>query len=192
MAKWSHYIGGKYTEASFIEEALEQGISRRVSAQQAQKMHYGDVVACLSWRNGRPVVFAEFAVSQLFLPDDVSTVLTAQLDEEGCISEASEGGGGAVNKKCGSYMESCTHTVSGIDIPEIVARANVFFAERSEKPWYMIGGQLGKAIMPPMGAPSTPFFRGFRKATGYAHIMIAHKHKPDDPNIVGVIGYQRG
>jgi len=192
MAKWSHYIGGQYTKSSFIKEALEQEISRRISARQAQKMSYGDVVACLSWNQGRPVVFAEFTVTRLMLPDDVSTILTAQLNEEGCISETSEGGGGAINKKCGFYIEGCTHTVSGIDIPEIVARANAFFAERDEKPWYMIGGQLDCIFDVPRNAMGTPFFRGFRRATGDARWQTPSEQNVRDPNIAGIINYQRG
>ena len=68
MASWLHWIGkAYYTQAEFIAEAREQGITRRVSLSVLSKMRWGDMVCCIARKPGVKAgsVFLEFPITLL-------------------------------------------------------------------------------------------------------------------------------
>lgn len=151
MSDWLHWIGNShYSISSFIKEAREMGVSRRVQPKMLRNMEWGDRVFCASRLPGykSPVVFGYFILEEVMgvkideMPDDLKAKVKnvdpgpAIFLERGCGVLVV----GAFYATTASVEELSEHAQD----PMIVGKGLKVFP----KPWPMLAG------MPP--------FRGFR------------------------------
>jgi hypothetical protein len=102
--RWMHYIGGYYrSHHAFIREAKVMGISRRIPAQVARGMNYGDTVVLLRYCSKKRVyAFAEMIITGLVLSGDIAQAVGEKLQAQGKATYTA--GGGMISRECGSYM----------------------------------------------------------------------------------------
>ena len=121
MATWIHFIGKSYykTPSAFTTEAAQLGVSRRISRQQAQQMHFKDTVLVCMWDGKKEAakVFGQFTVRRLF--------------GEGIMEHLAEGevelddthAGTVVHRGCGSFVLGGAAVLQdGLDIPDVLSR----------------------------------------------------------------------
>jgi hypothetical protein len=160
MTIWRHFIGGFYTPEKFICEARKDGVSRRVAPGTAKAMTFGDDVQLLYWRNGKPVLIAEFTITTLLTPAEIGKELGSK--------PISSGGGEStrVVRACGSY-EICGSLVLEADSPglgELVSHALEIAGDKGIDLWFMIGGSLSRVYEPAIELDPPPrFSRGFTR-----------------------------
>ena len=160
---WLHYVGGYYTRTSFLREARQHKVTRRVAANIARKMSYGDTVRLLAWNKGKPLLFAEFVIRSITMPEEIAKPLAEELIKDGKARLVSAGGGRVV-RECGSYIAGATYAVD-VELGELVEDAIKLSKEKSIKPSFMISGPLTHVYKPSkLLDPAPPFTRGFIKA----------------------------
>ena len=199
MTIWRHFVGGRYTPEKFVQEARRIGVTRRVAANVAKAMAFGDVVQLLHWRkSGRPVLFAEFTITDIILPAEIS----AEVRKKHHRLKVSGGGDGSrIVRECGSYEcvgicaiepdDSLTLKQIAVEAIEIAERLKV-------SPWFMIGGPLTKVYEPPVEVTPPPkFSRGFTRvdsnqAATAIETASAQPHQPPTPPTLTTVGnYKR-
>lgn len=111
MTAWLHFVGRSYyaTEAAFIREAKQYGVSRRISLRLLKAFRFGDVVLLAMWDGHSAVVFGEFTVEVV---SGFDSFFTAELRARGLIREKVSSGGTFIKRGCGSYYTGSTYTVS--------------------------------------------------------------------------------
>lgn len=187
LSQWQHYIGRSYTIERFLREAKQQGVSRRVPAQTARGMRFGDRVTLLRWNwqgNEGAFAFAEMEIVGITLDAALSERVAKRLIEQGVKVECG-GGGGSVERECGNYIIAITCTVTGIDIPDIIAVATE--VAQGEKLFVMISGRLVNSYAPVAVEPSPPFTRSFIRCQGAALVDTCQPAG----DMIGITGYRR-
>ncbi len=165
---WMHYIGRYYrSEGAFTAEAMGKGISRRVPAQVARGMRFGDRVVLLRWGGkGKVWAFAEMVVTGLTLLDGLARQVGERLQEQGRASYSE--GGEAVERECGTYFVVGTWTTTA-DIHEIIELACQIADAKGEKVFVLVNGTIIKAYdAPVLLSPAPSFTRSFIRADAEA------------------------
>jgi hypothetical protein len=157
---WLHYVGGHYgTTERFVAEARRVGVTRRIPAQIARGMHFGDKVVFLRWGgHGRVWAFAEMTIQTVTLMGDLAGKVGAKLAAAGKAEyQASEPQ--IVQRECGWYV-TCGAWVVSADLPDVMAAA--IAAAAGEEVFAMIGGPLSEVYdAPVLLSPAPNFTRGF-------------------------------
>lgn len=189
---WMHFIGGYYSSTDkFIREAQGPGgIARRIPAQVARGMAFGDRVVLLRY-NGKNNVqaFAEMVLDSVTFEGDFASKVGKKLVEQGraaytpgCIS---------VSRECGSYIIAGVFEVaSDVSLSEIVQMAQSSASE-GESVFVMIGGHLSKVYdTPVLLSPPPKFSRGFFHAEDGTFVYEGGEGEP--PNrVIGVQDYRK-
>ncbi len=188
---WLHFIGGYYrTPDHFLTETQKQGFSRRVPAQVALGMHFGDKVIFLRFggQTAKTVfAFGEGVVTRVTFSAEIAAQLGQELEGRG-LAEYTPGGE-TIQRECGAYIMAGTWTVAPeVDIPQLIeAATRLAQAQGVSTPLFvMLGGELMAAYDGPVFLDPAPHFtRGFIKTepgstfrytgdTGaYAHQILA-------------------
>jgi hypothetical protein len=170
------YIGGKYTPAKFIKEANKFGITRRLPANIAKSMNFGDTVLCLQWRGKGipPAVFAAFIINGIVFDGDIQKKVVEKLKAEGKIVQDNSGAAPVhVQRECGDFlMGGGAYVREDVSIGEIVEIAQAAEGEDQDAAgiakadkgslWCMVSGTLSKTYLPPRTLnPAPNFTRGF-------------------------------
>ena len=192
MATWRHFVGGHYTPGRFIREARRLGVTRRVAANVAKAMAFGDTVELLHWKRGRPVLFAEFTVTDIILPVEISIEVRKK------HRRLKVSGGSRIVRECGSYEMVGVCAIEpddGLTLQQIAVEA-IEIAERLKlAPWCMIGGPLTKVYKPPVEVSPPPrFSRGFARLDSDQTAAAASawpRQSPTPPTVIAVDGYKR-
>jgi hypothetical protein len=197
---WLHFIGSYYrTSDLFLVETQKHGFSRRIPAQVARGMHFGDKVIFLRYGGASSrmtttaktvFAFGEGVVTRVTFAAEIAAQLGQELERRGLAEYTS--GGDTVLRACGSYLMAGTWTVTAeMEIPLLVeAATQIAQAQGATTPLFvMLGGELTAAYEAPVFLQPAPHFtRGFIKTepgstyqyTGmvgeYAYKMLAVKH----------------
>lgn len=168
MTRWLHYVGGYYSREKFVAEAQKLGVSRRIPANTAGAMEFGDIVGCLEWRGGEPEAFAEFRVTRISAPSEVAGAAVGDLLQSGRVTY--QEGGEVVERECGEYIEGGSYTLApDLTMQEMVARIKAVCEAAGVQPFLLLGGPLVKVYDPPFRVePKPPFTRGFMRARNEA------------------------
>ena len=123
--EWLHYIGRRYTPESFIAEARQHGVARRVPAWALGTVKWGEKVWLAQWKGskgvvtvaegkepeekrfakGRAEIFASFTVDRVSIEDpEVRAKLLEELSQEGKVTATSGAAPTMVRRKCGYYI----------------------------------------------------------------------------------------
>jgi len=123
---WLHYIGGKYTQKSFIAEAKRYGFSRRIPSHMLKLIKWGDPIYFATWRGtkdltligdngkeeenhfkrGKAEIFAKGKIDRITIEDpEVNRKVQERLRKEGKIIRTYGGSGRMVKRACGYYYE---------------------------------------------------------------------------------------
>ncbi len=188
---WLHFIGGYYrTPDHFLTEGKKHGFSRRIPAQVARGMHFGDKVVFLRYggQTAKTVfAFGEGVVTRVTFDAQIAAQLGQELERRG-LAEYTPGGE-TVLRECGTYIMAGTWTVAPeLDLPHLIeAATRIAQAQGATTPLFvMLGGELTAAYDNPVFFQPAPHFtRGFIKTepgstfryTGeageYAHKILA-------------------
>lgn len=157
---WLHFIGGYYqTIERFINEAKAKGITRRIPAQIARGINFGDRVILLRWQEKSALAFAEAVVTGITLDSEVSEYVQEKLKEQGKIqdtgSDSNLGPPVCISRECGSYLVMSSSATSAT-IAEIIELAIEF----QEKPFVMIACKLTDEYHQQFRLEGTKFTRG--------------------------------
>lgn len=166
---WLHYVGGSTysSDQTFLTEAAKHGFSRRIPAQIARGMHFGDRLIFLRWNKGKPYAFAEARLSRISFDADIAEYVGQRLVDDGKATYTADGG--TVRRQCGSYTIGGTWTVE-CTISEILELA--FEASGGDTLFCMIGGTHVTAYDTPIRMyPSPKFTRGFTRLTHDAEFV---------------------
>lgn len=151
-----HWIGKQhYTQHSFAKEAVQYGVTRRVSLNIAQQMNWGDTVYCAMLDGKTGVVFGYFTIDKLSGLSPFASTLVTSIHENKLIDE----GGETIDRGCGSYTTDSTHAVRGElpDIIDILANAHYEYVDIGHP---MVGGFF--YTTPKIRLLDIPFRPGFR------------------------------
>lgn len=108
---WLHFVGRSYySMKEFITEAKKLGVSRRISRIAARGMNFGDRILLATWdpRKKHAQVFGSFTVERL---SGLSAEALNTLKRR-CGAVKVSDGGNRVVRRCGSYIEGATYSVS--------------------------------------------------------------------------------
>lgn len=213
MKTWLTFVGGKYTPQKFVAESHRVGsITRRLPANVAKGMNFGDTVLCLQWRGKSvpPAVFAEFRINGIVFDGEIGQKVTAKLKAEGKIIEDNSGAAPVqVDRECGSFsMGGGSIVRDDVTIQEIVDIAQALADEDADAQgiakadkgslWCMVSGILTKTYAPPRTLnPAPKFTRGFM---GLAEDMKFSDANADAlsvtadqtaPRVAGVSNYEK-
>ncbi len=193
-AEWHHFIGGHYASPeSFVAEAQKQGISRRIPAQNAKGMSFGDRVVLLRFVNAETVIaFAEMVVSRVMLDGEITQKIGNDLQEAGRASYQENGGAGEmVNRECGEYLIAGTWQVDpDVDIAELIRMAERY--ADGEKLFVMLGGELSQVYATHrLLNPPPKFTRGFARRTPRPDFFYNDAPASDERVVYGVRNYQK-
>ena len=187
---WMHYIGGYYrSEADFANEAQLKGISRRLPAQVARGMRFGDRVVLLRWGGkGRVWAFAEMTIVGITLLDGLARQVGERLKDQGRASYSE--GGACVERECGSYLVVGTWTTDA-DISEIIEMACQM--ADGEKVFVMVNGTLTKVYDAPMLlSPAPKFTRSFIRADAQATFEFSgQSDEPPAHQVIAIQDYKK-
>ena len=157
---WLHWVGRTlYSPKKFEAESLKYGITRRVSPKVLRGMAWGDRVYLIGLKDKKRKqgqIFGYFFVHRIV---GISEGVTEKLFSEG-RAHITDIGGKVVNRKCGSYVEGPSYSVSA-EVSEIAE----IQAETGEKTPLMVGGAFVK-VDPPVRMKDIPFQQGFRRFDG--------------------------
>jgi hypothetical protein len=188
---WMTYVGRYYkTPKHFIREAEKHGITRRIPAQVARGMQYGDRVVLLRYgRKDYVFAFAEMVIESVILEGEIADEIGHELQKEGKASYTPSGG--MVTRECGSYMIFGSWSVDA-ELSEIVGKA-IEIAKRKEKDIFvMIGGKLSRVYNQPIIlSPAPKFTRGFIRANDQATFEMSVNEQERDKNIICIESYQK-
>lgn len=188
-----HFIGGYYSSPEkFVKEAQGPGgIARRIPAQVARGMAFGDRVVLLRYNGkGNVIAFAEMVIDGVTFEGNMAGKVGKKLVEEGRATYIP--GGMVVSRECGSYLIAGVYEVTGdVTLAETVQMAQSAAGE-GEKVFVMIGGHLSKVYdKPVILSPAPNFTRGFFHAEDGSFIYEG----PDDDGpvnrVVGVQDYRK-
>jgi len=187
---WMHYVGGSYKSTDhFVREAQHHGISRRIPAQVARGMAYGDRVVMLRW--GGPdcvTAFAEMTITKLVLDSDMADKVGERLREQG--KAAYTQGGETIQRECGSYFICGTWHVDA-EISEVMDIAIQIAEAEGRSVFVMVGGTLTKTYADPiLLQPAPKFTRGFIRADNEAMFVMHDEHEPER-QVVSISGYAK-
>ncbi len=187
---WLHFIGGYYrTTERFLSETQKQGFSRRLPAQVARGMHFGDKVIFLRFggQTAKTVfAFGEGVVTRVTFGVEIAAHLGQELERCGLAEYAP--GGETILRACGSYVMAGTWTVAPeVDLPHLIEAATRLAQAQGATPLFvMLGGELTATYDAPVFfQPAPSFTRGFIKtepgstfrytgdAGAYAHKILA-------------------
>ena len=197
MTTWRHFVGGHYTPGKFIQEARRLGVTRRVAANVARAMAFGDVVQLLHWQRGRPVLFAEFTITDIILPVEISVEVRKKHHR---LKISGGGDGQRIVRECGSYemVGACAIEPGDNLTLQQIATESIEIAERLKlSSWFMVGGPLTKVYEPPVEVSPPPrFSRGFTRLNPSQAAAIATApawphQSPTPPTLTAVDGYAR-
>lgn len=209
MTQWLTYVGSKhYSPAKFLAEARAIGISRRIPANIAKGMHFGDTVLLMDWRAGRPACFGEFRISRIFFEGEVQSKVVKELkDEDKIVEDHSGAPATVVHRECGDYLMGGGATVrDDVDIPELVEKAEKAHKDLAGEGgvkegdegslWAMVGGELTREYFPPRTLePAPKFTRGFMHMTDGMSFVDANPTEtgiaPKPSSVVGVEQYSK-
>lgn len=171
---WLHYVGGRYTPSSFVDEARKEGVSRRIPLTHLKNVSWGDIVFCAKWEGGRTLVstpqgdkfasnrargyahvFCAFAVERVTFEDalvwkQIKARIADRIVETTQLNRV-------VRRRCGLYVETEVVKVD-ISIGEIYGIARSI----DPKAHVMIQGPLVGVLEPPKVLVA-PFARGLIK-----------------------------
>ena len=150
--QWLHYVGKQYSMDQFIDEALRVGISRRVPANVAANMGWGDRIILARWKdpdanpNGA-AIFAEAQITGLVFDEETARAISAEIIDE--VRSAAAGGNvrRSIQRICGEYVEVFVVTVS-ISLGECMQRAAAAAAEGGKKLFVMLRCELLRTFDP--------------------------------------------
>ncbi len=155
---WGHYIGKTSypSDAAFLNEGREIGVSRRVPAFLARRMNFGDRVILLRWLgDGQARAFAEMVITGVTLGEEVAKQVAAKFaDRIHCDSEI---GVQQHRRGCGMYTITVTCTVHDLTLPELIEAAQ----QVTPQPFVMLQGRITRVISPPERLSGMRFTRGF-------------------------------
>jgi hypothetical protein len=160
---WLTFIGkGNYTQHSFIKEAKQYGITRRVSPQELKRMSWGDIVCCAykASQKASTVVFMEFPITRI---SGLSTEAQAAIAEKVGLTII-DSGGDEVERGCGTYTEGATYTVN-CSMAEFVKHVDDLKDEDIDRGQLMVGCDSGQFTIyekPLAYLKNVPFTRGMR------------------------------
>jgi len=103
---WLHCIGKRYypTRESFLDEADEYGITRRVSLRTLAKMNWGDTIICAHKDGKTLVTFRQFAIGMVSgLSRAALTYVLSNVPEGATVVLDDRSRGELVNRGCGSF-----------------------------------------------------------------------------------------
>ena len=190
---WLHFIGGHYgSPETFLREAQSLGVSRRVPAQTARGMNFGDRVVLLRYGGkGKVEGFAEFTVHSIRIEGDITQRVGDELIREGRASVSQ--GAGLVERECGAYFEASVFNVaSDVTIGEILERALKIAKEEGLDLTVLIGGALSKVYDAPILLdPAPKFSRGFTKCPDQAQFEFAGAPATTERQLVELSSYKQ-
>jgi len=190
--RWMHYIGRYYrSHHAFIREAKVMGIARRIPAQVARGMNYGDTVVLLRYcRKERVYAFAEMVITGLVLSGDMAQAVGEKLQAQGKATYTA--GGGMISRECGSYMIMGTWNVDA-ELPEVMDIVTEIAAEKGmDATFVMISGELTTVYDDPVYLdPAPPFTRGFIRVDDGATFTLFGEQEEPGNKIIAIESYQK-
>lgn len=169
---WLHFIGGYYKSSEkFLSEAKHFGITRRIPAQIAMGMSFGDKIILLRWKNKLAYAFAEMTISNIVLESQVSEKVCQKLAETGKAKPSGKSENVVINRECGSYV-SIEPWDTDAEISEIIEMA-LKEVSGDQKLFVMIGGILTKVYDNPIEMVGVKFTRSV------IHLSSWHKEQLD-------------
>jgi len=184
---WAHYIGKTSypSDAVFLKEAQEIGVSRRVPAFLARHMNFGDRVILLRWLGkGRARAFAEMQITGVTLESRVSSKVIAMLGDR---ASCREGGDTKHYRGCGAYIVAVTCTVRDVSLPEIIEM--VYQAAEAQAPFVMLQGRITRVITPAERLEDMRFTRGFFRFERVEHLFT--EVQQNEGALMGIRDYSR-
>lgn len=194
---WLHFVGGYYrTSELFLTETQKHGFSRRIPAQVARGMHFGDKVIFLRYGGQRAktvFAFGEGVITRVTFDAQIASQIGQELERRG-LAEYTPGGD-TVLRECGSYVMAGTWTVAPeIDLPPLIEAATRIAEAQGMpgSPFVMLGGELTAAYATPVFLqPAPPFTRGFIKTEPGSTYRYTGTPAPEPHKIVAVKQYQK-
>jgi hypothetical protein len=147
-----HFVGGKYTPKSFVQEARRMGWSRNFGIGHTKSLKWDDVIFFATKHpnveNGY-IIFAKGLITSISLPAEI----TSQMEDEGLIEKSSGGGGGGGMeiRECGSYSVSGVCRVSqDVSIEKLAKRAEEICKEKGFNLKCLVRGYISEAYQTPI------------------------------------------
>lgn len=156
MQTWLHFVGRQYyTRRSFIREAEQYGVSRRVSLRELKRMNWRDRVVVAIMEGKSAVVFGRFEIERLA---GLSAAAQAAI-REALGGEIVDEGGGLVKRGCGMYYQGPTF-VTPASLPEIAGLLEELKAQGVDIGRPMVAGAFTET--PSVRLKDVPHRQGFR------------------------------
>jgi hypothetical protein len=187
---WLHYVGGHYgTTEAFVAEARQAGVTRRIPAQVARGMQYGDRVVFLRWGGpGRVWAFAEMVIETVTLMGNLAVKVGARLAAAGRAEY--HAGEQIIKRSCGWYVVAGTWIVKA-SLSEVLEAA--IDAAAGEDVFCMIGGPLTRAYGEPvMLSPAPKFTRGFIRSDDVSYQCTGGEDATAPGAMVALAEYHKG
>lgn len=121
MTSWLHWMGNQYyTIESFVEEAREHGVSRRVPANVLKKMAWGEKVFLITREKNkvRPVIFGYFVIDRL------QGINIDELPEDIKVKVVDAGPVALVKRGCGYLVEGGVYAYTDAGIEQLADYAD--------------------------------------------------------------------
>jgi hypothetical protein len=190
---WLHFIGGYYrTSDLFLVEAQAHGFSRRIPAQVARGMHFGDQVVFLRYGGQTVYAFGEGVLTRVAFDAQIAMQLGEELARRGLADYSLDGG--QVTRACGEYLVTGTwKVVAEIDLPELIEAALRIAQSIDREPLFvMVGGDLTAAYTNPVFLQPAPrFTRGFIKAEPGSTFRYTGAPTSSESKILAVKQYRK-
>ncbi len=182
MTTWLHFIGRGYYKSrrTFEREALEYGVTRRVSLQQLKAMEFGDRVL-LAMRDGKSaVVFGEFMIDRL---SGLSSEAAAEIAGEFNASAVdSPDVGRKISRGCGSYVIGFVWAVSA-SLKDLADK--IKDCDDRGKP--MVGGNFRpRQLVRLKKIPHRQGFRAFDYGSFMEDVALATQYSVDSKHLTAV------
>lgn len=192
---WMHFIGGHYASPEhFLREAQRIGVSRRVPAQLARAMNFGERVICLRYGGpGKVLAFAEFRIDQIIIEGDITDAVGQQLAAQGRARY--ESGTSVLNEReCGFYLITGTwHVAEDVSLQEVLDKVIEIGKARGQTITCLVGGPLTQVYDAPALLPGVKFTRGFIKQPLEASFEFTGAPVVADKQVVTISNYtQKG
>jgi hypothetical protein len=168
---WLHFIGRQYyTRQSFVKEARQFGVSRRVSLNELKKMDWGDTVLLAIMEGKSGVLFGQFTIERLTgLSRDASLVL-----EKWFGLEKVNDGGIVVRRGCGEYVTGPEYRINA-SLAEIADILQTLKTQGVDIGRPMVGGSFRSHQ--PVRLADIPHRQGFRMFNYTAFITAVKQAK---------------
>lgn len=153
MQTWIDFIGEKYySKQGFIDEAVQYGVTRRVSLLQLKSVRFGDRVLTAIKDGKTPVLFGSYIVERLSGLSAAAVKALAKTFTTKLVSE----GGQVVHRGCGSYIEGATLAIEATieQIAEVLSKVSDpgklmiggTFEDHEEIRFKSMTGRMGRGI----------------------------------------------